>query len=138
MLTFSRRPDWPERLLFAIAQHQAGTFQWGQYDCGTLFSDCVYAMTGHDPMEELGRWVSERSAMRCLVQSGHSSIKSFLDARLPAITPSDAGRGDIGYTAAYGPLTCPAVVVGAEAMSRDEQGWIMMPVSKLVTAYRIG
>lgn len=138
MIDLHRRDDWPERLQFAITEHQKGDFEWGQYDCATLFSDAVWAMTNVDPLEEGGRWRSEFDALRALVRVGHTSIKSFLDAKFETVHPSEARRGDVGYPANPQALSCPAVIVGAEAMSRDQSGWIVFPVSELKTVYRIG
>lgn len=133
-----RRPDWPDRLALAIAEHRAGAFQWGEYDCATFFSDVAFAMTDADPFEGLGRWRSASDALRLVVGTGSLSVKEYLDRRLPQIPPAQARRGDVGYLAAFETLTCPFVVVGAEAMSRAENGWVVVPLSHLATAYRIG
>lgn len=133
-----RRPDWPERLALALSEHRAGPFAWGQYDCATLFSDAVFAMTDADPFEGLGHWRSANDALRILARTGALSVKDFLDSRLPRIAPAAARRGDVGYLASYDTLTCPAIVVGAAAVSRTETGWLLFPISELTTAYRIG
>jgi len=140
MLQLTRRHDWPERLNDIVAAHREwpGTIWYGQYDCGVLFSDVVWGMTDVDPLEELGRWNSEDSATRVMLSTGHRSMKDHLDTKLEAIPVASARRGDVGYAADPQPLTCPAVIVGAEAVSRGPDGWIVFPVSKLITAYRIG
>ena len=139
-LQLTRRHDWPERLNGIVSAHAEwrGTIWWGQYDCGILFSDAVWGMTDVDPIEELGEWHSEESAVRAMLSSGHRSMKSYLDTKLETIPLSMARRGDVGYAADPDPLTCPAVIVGSEAVSRGHEGWIVFPVSKLITAYRIG
>lgn len=138
MLTLKRRPDWPERLNRALAEHRKGAFEWGQFDCGILFSDVVWAMTDTDPMEVFGRWRTEHEALRAVVRSGHSSVKAYLDSVLPQIPVARARRGDVGYAEGVTPISCPAIVTGAEAQSRDERGWLVFPTSRLTTAYRIG
>lgn len=139
-LQLMRRHDWPERLNGIVAAHREwdGTIWWGQYDCGTIFSDAVWGMTDVDPIEELGRWTSEQSAMRAMLSSGHRSMKDYLDTKFDQVPVAHARRGDVGYPAEIFPLSCPSVIVGAEAVSRTQDGWIVFPTSKLSTAYRIG
>jgi len=133
-----RRPDWPQRLNRVIEHHRAAQFRWGEYDCGTLFSDVVYAMTDWDPMEPMGRWYSEATAMRALLGTGHRTMQAYVAGILDEVPPSMARRGDVGFTSGCGPLSCPAIVVGAEAVSRDTKDWMIVPASQLMTAYRIG
>jgi len=139
MFSGQRRSDWPERLEFALSEHRKGAYQYGQFDCAVLFSDVVWAMTDVDPFEEAGKWHSEFGALKALARTGHNTVKSFCDAKFEAIAPSMARRGDAGYVEAIHPLLCPAIVIGAEAITRDEKGgWIRFPASQLTTAYRIG
>jgi len=133
-----RRRDWPERLALAIREHRKGAFEWGQYDCATYFSDVVFAMTDADPFEALGTWRSATAALRILARTGAGSVKEYLDARLPSVSVAELRRGDAGFLAEFEPLTCPAIVIGAEALARAESGWIVFPISRLATGYRIG
>ncbi|WP_339085968.1 DUF6950 family protein [Hyphomicrobium sp. ghe19] len=114
-------------------------FIWGQTDCAVLFSDVVFAITDCDPFEIAGRWSSALGAAKALARTGHRSVKSFCDASFDTISPSMARRGDAGYVGnPEDPLTSPAIVLGAEAISRGLDGWVRFPVSTLTTAYRIG
>jgi len=133
-----RLPDWPERLEAAVAHHRDMPFAWGRYDCGTLFEAVTRAVTGTTPVTGLGMWATRRSAMRLLLRQDASSVREALDRVLPRIHPSQARRGDAGYAPNSEPLCCPAIIVGAEAVSRDEHGWMVFPVSLLTTCYRIG
>lgn len=137
-MTIARRPDWPARLNLAIRLHMKGEFEWGQYDCGTLFSDAVYAMTDFDPMQPFGRWKSETDVMRTMVTLGVKTLKDYVISVLPEIAPAMARRGDVGYAAEVGTLSCPAIILGTEAVSRDQSGWVSIPTTSLVTAYRVG
>ena len=138
MFTGKRRDDWPERMNFALQQHQTLPYIWGQSDCGIIFSDVVWAMTDVDPMEVFGQWHDQQSALMAVLRSGCRSVKDFLDQQHEQIPVAQARRGDAGYSSHFDTLTCPAIVVGAEAVSRDHTGWIHIPVSQLETVYRIG
>jgi hypothetical protein len=138
MFTGQRRQDWAERMNFAIREHRTLPYIWGQSDCGVLFSDVVWAMTDEDPMLAFGRWTSELSALRAVVLAGVSSVKEYLDRELETVSVALARRGDVGYCTETQPLSCPAVIVGSEAISRDHNGWVAVPLSRLSTVYRIG
>lgn len=138
MLDLVRLPEWPEALNFAVSEHRKHAFKWGQWDCATFFSDAIVGVCGTDPFAGIMRWHSERDAIKSMLCAGYKSVQAFLDERLPRIAPSAAQRGDCGYTRAVGVLSCPLVIVGAQAVSRTEHGWIMVPASSLDFAYRVG
>lgn len=133
-----RLPDWPDRLVSVVARHRDAAFAWGDFDCATLFAEAVHSVTGEDPFGGLGPWQSERDALRILAATGSDSVKGFFDARLPLVHRSELRRGDAGYAATAERLSCPVIVLGAEAVSRDHAGWVVLPVSLITTAYRIG
>ena len=133
-----RLPDWPDRLLAAIAAQQMQPFVWGHADCATLFADCVQAITGEDPLAAYRPWHSPASAARAVFSAGCRDAADFVRMILPAIPPAAAGRGDFGYAA--GPrdrLQFPAVIVGGEALSRNETGWVLFSRSLITEAYTI-
>ncbi len=138
MISWTRRDDAIERMNFALQEHRKLDFIWGQSDCGIIFSDVAWAMTDVDPMEIFGKWTSEVGAIRALVHAGFLSVKEYVDAELEVIPVSQARRGDVGYPKDVSALMCPAIVVGAEAVSRNPEGWVRIPRSQLVTAYRVG
>ncbi|WP_414461829.1 DUF6950 family protein [Hyphomicrobium sp. DY-1] len=138
MISWTRRNDCIERMNFALREHRKLDFIWGQSDCGIIFSDVAWAMTDVDPMKIFGRWNSEHGALRALVSTGFVSVKDYLDAELEIIPVSEARRGDVGYPEDVTSLMCPAIITGAEAVSRNPDGWITVPRSQLVTAYRVG
>lgn len=138
MFSGMRREDWADQLHKIIEEHRDGPFEWGQRDCAVLFADAVWAMTDVDPFASFGRWQSERDALRALARTGHETVRDFIDAEFSTIPPSFARRGDAGFTDEIERLTCPAIVVGAEAVSWHVTGWLVVPVSSLVVAYRVG
>ena len=134
-----RLDDWADRLMLTIAGHQAMPFAWGRADCATLFGDCVWAMTGVDPLKPFRPWDNPRSAAHALFRAGAPDCAAWVATILPQIAPAQAQRGDFGY--ASGPrdrLQFPAVITGAEAMSRNETGWVVFPRSLVTQAFTIG
>lgn len=122
-----------------VAREQAAPFEWGRHDCATLAVAVVHAMTGHDIAADVPPWFSALSAVRSLRRAGHESAWGFFVDRLPEIPLSEARRGDLVYAAApVGVIACPAVLTGAEAMSRDEQGWLVFPRSLAIRAFKVG
>lgn len=132
-----RLPDWPDRLLTVIEWHRNHAFAWGDFDCGTLFSDAVTAVTGADPLEGY-LWRNEREALKFLALRQVDSMLEFVACRFDEIVPCDARRGDIGWTVRLDPIVCPAIITGAEAVSRDASGWISVPRTHIVRAFKVG
>lgn len=133
-----RLPDWSDRLLRTIERHRVCRFAWGSFDCATLFDDAARAVTGESPMEGLGPWPSERAALRLLRRLEAKSVRECVEKRLPAVPPSTARRGDVGYTDKFDRFASPSIIVGAQAVSRDEHGWLVFPASLLTACFRVG
>jgi len=138
MLELKRLPGWPERLLAAVEAHRAQPFAWGSFDCATLFAAAVESVTGVHVLAAHMPYDSERGAMERLAASGYRDMQHFASCLFPAIAPARARRGDIGFVAAKERLSCPAIIVGDEVVSRAREGWITFSVSSLVAAYRVG
>lgn len=134
-----RLEDWPERLEAIIRRHQTATFKWGRFDCATLVSDAVWAMTGEDPLARFRPWMGESTASRALLSSGHRSVPSWIGSTFPEIACAKAGRGDLGYCAGdTGALQFPAIIMGAHCVSRDEHAWIVFPRDLLARTFKVG
>lgn len=133
-----RLVDWDQRLVSVIAEHQSHPFSWGAADCATFFADVVAAVTGCDPLAAFRPWESERDALRCLAGTGCASVAAWVAGQFDEIVPVDARRGDVGYAAETDPLSFPAIVVGAHAMSRNAEGWVVLPRAHLVRAFKVG
>lgn len=133
-----RLENWDQRLVQAIAAHQAESFSWRGSNCGSLFGDCAEAVTGENPLAHLRGWRSERDALRRLAESGFDSVASAIAATFEPMPLYEARRGDAGYTAEADVLGFPAILCGAFAMSRDARDWVIVPRSRLVRCFRIG
>ncbi len=132
-----RPVDWSDRLIEVCNRHRRAQFVWGDYDCAALVRDAAAALGARDPFDGV-LWFSQRSALACLRAKGAMSVREFIAARLQRVEPAAAARGDVGFTSDHAALMCPAVIVGAEAVSRDERGWVTMPRDMLVECYRLG
>lgn len=138
MITRERLPDWELHLDMVLAFHRDGPFDWGVRDCATLFTGSVAALTGFDLRAGLPPWFSRNSALRSLAKGGYGSVRALAEAHLAAIHPSAASVGDVGFPDAPDALACPAIIIGAEAVSMQQDGWIVLPRSYLATAHRVG
>jgi hypothetical protein len=132
-----RPPDWQQRLADVVATHRAGTFEWGHRDCAALLRDTARALGAPDPFDGL-IWDSELSAAVLMLRLDARSVREYLRRRLQPVAPAQALRGDVGYPADVPhALMCPAVIVGAEAVSRAPDRWAVLPRSSLVETFRL-
>lgn len=132
-----RLEAWPDRLISVIEWHRRHAFAWGRFDCATLFSDACNAVAGFDPADG-ATWQSERDAIAFLNRHDARSVFDFVVARFEPIPVALARRGDVGFTADRKAVTCPAIITGAEAVSRDLDGWISVPRDLLTVAFKVG
>lgn len=109
---------------------------WGVSDC-TMFADVVLAMTGFDPIAGYRSYTTEIGALRMLRKANAASVAEYIERLFPEIHPSQAGRGDLGLTSEAGPLTCPAVIDGAVAISKNEGGTVIVPRGHIVRAFAV-
>ncbi len=135
----SRLPDWPDRLIAYLADERARPFVWGASDCITLWAGAVAAMTGVDPVARWRGYCSMAHGLRMMRHDGLASVRDYVAARFPEIPVAAAGRGDLVYPDAAGvsEIMGPAVVVGAEAISRGEAGVVVMPMAHAMRAFRV-
>lgn len=133
-----RLPDWPDRLIAAVEAQRRMPFTWGVADCATLYGAAIEALTGEDPLARFRPWHDERDALRAVLAAGCRSAAEFVGMTMVKIEPARAQRGDFGYLAGEQPrLAFPAVILGAEAVSRDEHGWIIVPRRLIAEAWSI-
>jgi hypothetical protein len=133
-----REAGWADRLLAVVAHHRAQPFAWGQYDCATLFAEAVQAVTGCHVLAAYMPYDSERGALEMLASSGQRHMLDWCRYRFPEIPVSMARRGDLVFPEKIGRLACPAVVLGSDAVSRDEKSWLCMPTGLMITAFKVG
>lgn len=138
-MTRHRLPDWRERLGRVFADESAAAFQWGARDCATLWRDAVIATTGDDPLAYVRPWSSERGALVAVAAAGVLSVEMFIAQKFVEIETSAAMVGDLVIAdLPQTPLVSPAVVVDGEAMTRNDQGLVMIPAPLWRRAFRVG
>lgn len=141
-LELTRVWNWPERLIAVLDEHRAHEFEWGRYDCATLVSSAIEAMTGVDvsvPYRGKSGWKSAKGAAAALKRGKVSSIHELTGQLFRDIPPSMAQRGDLAYGEVVSPIASPWIVVGTEMITRDlEKGWLIQSTSFAKTAYKVG
>lgn len=134
-----RVPDWEQRLTRLVAAEMARPFAWGSADCATFAAAVVSELVGLDVLEGTRSWSSSAGALRSLKVIGCDTAEQFFARHLIEIPVAAAHRGDLVMPAGEaGPLVCPALLTGAEAMSRNEAGWVVMPRRLAARAYKVG
>ena len=138
LVEMRRRSGWDLRLMEVVQTHRRQPFAWGAYDCATFFNDAVDAVAGFRPLVAHMPWDSEQAAARRLIAAGYRDMAEFCRTFFPEIPPAHARRGDVGFADVRHALSCPAVIVGAEAVTRTESGWLTLPACLLVQCFKIG
>lgn len=132
-----RVAEWDSRLFAVIEHHRRQKFEWGTYDCATLFRECVVACTGVDPLADLRPWYSASTALRALRLAGHKTAFDLVSSAFAACAPALARRGDVGFCAERDDLSGPAIIVGTEAVSRNESGLVVFPTGLLTFTFKV-
>ncbi|PLX36990.1 MAG: hypothetical protein C0605_07945 [Hyphomicrobiales bacterium] len=132
-----RKPDWPSRMLDILDEHVERPFAWGVSDCGILFADAVVAQTGFDPLAGMRGYRTKAGALRVLRRAGFASVAELVAARFEEIPLAQAGRGDLGLPEVADALTSPAVITGALAVSKDENGPVTLSRSLIKRAFKV-
>lgn len=119
-----------------LARHRALSFEWGVSDC-SMFAEVVTVMTGFNPAAGVRRYASALTARTALQALGYRSVLELVIANFDEIPPSRAQRGDLGFTGDVMALTSPAVIDGAMAHSKGEQGYVSVPRGHLLRAFAV-
>lgn len=130
-----RIDGWEARLHQVIDWHREQPFEWGRTDCAMLWRHCVHVCTGRDPLADLLPWYSRRSAIRSLRRAGFDTAVDLVRARFAEIPVARAGRGDVGMLPSADGLTAPAIILGAEVITRSEQGIVVLAASDITMAF---
>jgi hypothetical protein len=116
-----RLPDWQMRFAALVRERVQEPFVWGQHDCCLWAADCVLALTGFDPAQQLrGAYADERTAVRLVRHLGgmariaQAALGAPVGARL-------ANVGDVVLVTHTG-QTILSVCNGATLLSPSMQG----------------
>ncbi|WCL55093.1 DUF6950 family protein [Gimibacter soli] len=139
-----RYADWPVRLRAAIKAAEGQPFHYGRHDCCTAAAGVILAVTGTDLMKGWrGRYRSAAGAAR--VMGGASLLETvapvFGAAGAAPIPPAMATAGDLVLTDKAQHDACRGqalgICIGAGALFPGEAGWISLPVSACIAAWRV-
>lgn len=134
MHTYTRRPDWPERLADAFRAAAGKPFAWGEWDCVRFSFDCVLAVTGTDPAPDIrGQYDSEESAAAQIARFG-ADLESGVDALFGArVGPLYARRGDLLMWNG-----CLGIAADHTGLFVTPRGLVRIGVAKCMCSWRVG
>ncbi len=118
-----------------IAAGEAVPFAWGTNDCVMFAAGAVLALTGINPLAGIGRWKTERGALRALVRCG--GLAAAVSSVLTEIPIAHAHRGDIGAINGERGLLL-VVIEGMTLVGPDLRGLSRLPRDQLVQAWSSG
>jgi len=132
-----RRSDWQQQLSQEAIRHSQTPYEFGEHDCILFAANCVLAMTGRDPAEDIrGRYKTEIGAARIIKNAGFENLGDMIADRLPEIKPTEARRGDV--VLCDGPDgEFAAMVVGKTCVGPGRDGLLHVPLSQALRAYRV-
>lgn len=120
-------------------------FEWGSCDCLTFASDCAVAICDTDPMSKKkhtdpdtirGKYDNRDDAYK-LIYKYRKSIPSIMDLHFQRIKPNFTTRGDI-VLAKLGNLKTFGVVCSGKAFFKtEEEGFVSIPLSEGMIAWRV-
>lgn len=108
-----RLHEWPQLLDAQIELARSRPFAYGSFDCCLFAADCVLAMTGQDPAEQLrGSYQDELQGRELLVQLGGLE-QLAREAFGEPINKAMAQRGDLVLAPlAEGEADCAGICIG--------------------------
>lgn len=130
-----RRDDWAPRFNTYIVEAQKLPFVWGEHDCCTFVADAILRMTDTDPMSQFrGQYTTEQGADEVVKEIGAGNLYKTLIRILGKPVRGIYGRkGDVAFYEG-----CCGLVVGRAAIFRGAEGFVMVPISRLQRAFKIG
>lgn len=135
-----RLDGWEKRLADTLELHYRSKFLWGLWDCTTLFRDCTIAISGVNVLSDAPSWDDERSGYLALRALGYKTVRDLIDDRYEGMPVSEMQRGDLAYPVEGSNshrLMGPAVCLGLSLGSRNPEGFVVLPASSAVSAYRM-
>lgn len=130
-----RLPDWQLRLAALVEDRLHAPFEWGLRDCCLWAADCVQAVTGVDPAQDIrGQYASRESASAVFRRL--RGLERACAGRLGAwVLPALAQPGDVGMTQeAEGPAL--VVHVGSCWMAQSARGLVPVRDAAVLRAWR--
>ena len=131
----TRIHEWQIALEALLKTRWSAPFTWGQQDCCLFAADCVLAVTGSDPAEDVrGAYSTEAGAARLLRQ--HGGAAKLAEERLgEEIAPLFMQVGDVAlvHVAERDML---AVCFGPHLLAPGPDGLVYVPLDHALRAWR--
>lgn len=138
-----RFPNWPARLLEAIAEKANTRFSPGEHDCCISACDIIERMTGTDIAANFRHYHTKKEMLSTLEE--HGGVKAIAERVMreydcEEIGISLAGRGDMALLDIIGGDTLGIVDMdGIHAVAPGAKGWEHVPIKVNASrAWRIG
>jgi hypothetical protein len=127
--------NWQSALQATVSERMRSPFAWGRQDCCLFAADCVLAVTGRDPAQDLrGAYRSANGAAAVLAELG--GLEAIADARLgPRVPVGSAQVGDVAMVRIDGRDT-GAIVAGSHMLAPGESGLVTIPMSEALVVWR--
>jgi len=126
---------WQSALDALVRERLNQPFAWGKQDCALFAADCVWAVTGVDPAEDLrGSYSSAAGAAEVI--AGGGGLGNIAAARLgEAIIVELAQVGDVVLISLEGRETL-SVCMGSYLTAPGEFGLVDLPLYLSLSAWR--
>jgi len=122
--------------LYRAAGGEPGVF--GVSDCLCFVAECALPILGRDPIAHLrGRYDSEMSARRLMVEHGWNDMGDVAASIFPEIAVSQAQAGDWAHVADGEGNDAIGVVAGAVIAVRLREGVMQLPLRQATRAFRV-
>ncbi len=129
------RCEWRERFDALVRARMHTPFEWGVHDCCLWAADCVLAVSGIDPAEDLrGTYRNASEAVRLVAQLG--GMEAIAARGGEPINPLCAGVGDVGLVTLYD-RELLAVCAGDVWLAPGTSGLCARPLVDARSAWRV-
>ena len=130
-----RVADWDQRLMAVIEAHESRAYQAGTSDCFTMAMECIGAVTGVRPYEDV-RYKTDAKGLAVMRKRGFSDLSEALAVILPDRERGNVMRGDIAVMDGTAGPTLGVVVNGGIAWKSDRVR--MIPMTEARRFFAVG
>jgi hypothetical protein len=113
-------------------------FAWGTADCLAFAAACAAPLIARDPVAHLrGRYDSEISSRRMLIEEGWRSGADLAASLFPEIPVAQAHAGDWAYVVNPDGTDSLGVVAGEMIIAKGQSGVGLVPLMNASRAFRV-
>jgi hypothetical protein len=141
-MPLTRRQDWPEQLVSAMAEKNQMPFSFGKHDCCISVCDVVLAMTDVDLADKFRGYKTSKGAKNRLKEyDGVKGIAEMMaeEYAIVEVTRNHAQRGDVALVedTVVGDTLGLVDSSGMYIAVPGKKGWSLLPKEKGVKFWRI-